>query len=39
MNQFITLAELVFILIICIPVYALGKTIIETIKDNSNNNQ
>jgi len=39
MNQFITLTELVLILIICIPVYALGKTIIDTIKDNSNNNQ
>jgi hypothetical protein len=35
MNQFITLTELVFILIICIPVYALGKTIIETIKDKT----
>jgi|LakMenEpi03Aug12_release.lakeMendotaPanAssembly.Ray.scaffolds.fasta_scaffold236901_1 hypothetical protein len=39
MNQFITLTELIAILIICIPVYALGKTIIETIKENSNNNQ
>lgn len=39
MGQFITITELVVILIICIPVYALGKTIIETIKDNSNNNQ
>lgn len=39
MGQLITLTELVFILIICLPVYALGKTIIDTIKDNSNNNQ
>jgi hypothetical protein len=39
MGQLITLTELVFILIICLPVYALGKTIIETIKENSNNNQ
>ena len=39
MGQFITLSELIAILIICLPVYALGKTIIETIKDNSNNNQ
>ena len=39
MGQLITLTELVFILIICLPVYALGKTLIETIKDNSNNNQ
>jgi hypothetical protein len=39
MGQLITLTELVLILIICIPVYAMGKTIIETIKDNSNNNQ
>jgi hypothetical protein len=39
MGQLITLTELVFILIICLPVYALGKTIIETIKENTNNNQ
>jgi hypothetical protein len=35
MGQFITLPELIAILIICIPVYALGKTIIETIKQNN----
>jgi hypothetical protein len=35
MGQFITITELVLILIICIPVYALGKTIIETIKQNN----
>jgi hypothetical protein len=35
MGQFITITELVLILIICIPVYALGKTIIETIKENN----
>ena len=35
MAQFITLPELIAILIICIPVYALGKTIIETIKENN----
>lgn len=39
MGQLITLTELIAILVICLPVYALGKTIIETIKDNSNNNQ
>jgi hypothetical protein len=39
MNQFITLTELIAIFIICLPVYALGKTLIDTIKDNSNNNQ
>jgi hypothetical protein len=39
MGQFITLPELIGIIIVCFPVYALGKTIIETIKDNSNNNQ
>ena len=31
MGQFITLTELVLILIICVPVYALIKTIIDTI--------
>lgn len=35
MGQFITITELVLILIVCIPVYALGKTIIETIKENN----
>jgi hypothetical protein len=35
MNQFITLGELILILVICLPVYALGKTIIETIKPNN----
>jgi hypothetical protein len=39
MGQFITLTELIAILVICLPVYALGKTIIETIKENTNNNQ
>ena len=40
MGQFITLPELVGIIIICLPVYALGKTIIESIKPtNKNNNQ
>lgn len=34
MNQFITLGELILIIIISLPVYALGKTIIETIKPN-----
>lgn len=31
MGQFITLTELVLILIICLPVWALIKTIIDTI--------
>ena len=35
MNQFITLGELILILAISLPVYALGKTIIETIKNNN----
>jgi hypothetical protein len=35
MNQFITLGELILIIIICLPVYALGKTIIQTIKPNN----
>ena len=33
MGQFITLTELVLILIICLPVWALGKTLIETINN------
>jgi hypothetical protein len=33
MNQFITLGELILILVITLPVYALGKTIIQSIKD------
>jgi hypothetical protein len=40
MNTHITLAELLLIFIVCLPVYALGKTIIESIKPtNKNNNQ
>jgi hypothetical protein len=35
MGQLITLPEFIAILIICIPVYALCKTIIETIKENN----
>lgn len=31
MGQFITLSELLLILIICVPVYALIKTIVQTI--------
>ena len=38
MNTHITLAELLLIFIVCLPVYALGKTIIDTI-ENKNNNQ
>jgi hypothetical protein len=33
MNQFITLGELILIIIICLPVWALGKTIIQSIKE------
>jgi hypothetical protein len=33
MNQFITLGELILILIICLPVWALAKTIIQSIKE------
>lgn len=36
MNQFITLGELILIIIVCLPAYALGKTIIQTIKPNNN---
>ena len=36
MGQLITLPELILILVICLPVYALLKTIIQTIKPNSN---
>lgn len=35
MGQFITLSELLLILIICIPVWALGKTLIETINNKN----
>lgn len=35
MGQFITLPELVAILIICLPVWALGKTLIETITNKN----
>lgn len=35
MGQFITLSELVLILIICLPIWALGKTIIETIENKN----
>jgi len=35
MNQFITLGELILIIIICLPVWALGKTIIETIENKT----
>jgi hypothetical protein len=35
MNQYITLAELILILVISLPVYALGKTIIETINNKN----
>jgi hypothetical protein len=35
MNQYITLTEFILILVISLPVYALGKTIIETIKPNN----
>lgn len=35
MGQFITLPELVSILIICLPVWALGKTLIESITDKN----
>jgi hypothetical protein len=33
MNQYITLTELILILVISLPVYALGKTIIQSIKE------
>jgi hypothetical protein len=36
MGTTITLAELIAILIITLPVYALGKTIIESIKEKQN---
>ncbi|MEY2647060.1 MAG: hypothetical protein RL158_1036 [Bacteroidota bacterium] len=39
MNQFITLPELIGILIICLPVIVIGIALIKTIKDNPNNNQ
>jgi hypothetical protein len=35
MNQYITLAELILILVISLPVYALGKTIIQTINNKN----
>lgn len=37
MGQFITLPELIGILVICLPVFALVKTIIQTLEDKSNN--
>ena len=37
MGQFITLPELIGILVICLPVFALAKTIIQTIEEKSNN--
>lgn len=36
MNTHITITEAILILVICLPVYALGKTIIETIKPGNN---
>lgn len=35
MGQFITFSELLLILIICVPVWALGKTLIETINNKN----
>jgi hypothetical protein len=35
MNQYITLTEFILILVISLPVYALGKTIIETINNKN----
>lgn len=39
MGQFITLPELIGILIICLPVIIIGAAMIKTIKENPNNNQ
>ena len=36
MGQFITLPEFLLILVICLPVYALFKTIIQSIKPHDN---
>lgn len=36
MGQFITLTEFILILVLCLPVYALFKTIIQTIKPQNN---
>lgn len=36
MNTHITIAELFIIVIICLPVYALFKTIIQSIKPQNN---
>lgn len=36
MGQFITLPEFLLILVICLPVYALFKTIIQSIKPQNN---
>jgi len=33
MNQYITLTEFILILVISLPIYALGKTIIQSIKE------
>lgn len=35
MNQYITLTEFILILVISLPIYALGKTIIETINNKN----
>lgn len=37
MGQFITLPELIGILVICIPVLALAKTIFQTLDEKFNN--
>lgn len=41
MAQFITLTEMILILVICLPVIALGKTLIQDFEEkiNNNNNQ
>lgn len=36
MGQFITLPEFILIMVICLPVWVLFKTIIETIKPQNN---
>lgn len=36
MGQFITLPEFLLILVICLPAYAMIKTILETIKPHDN---
>lgn len=35
MNTHITITEAILILVICIPVYALGKTLIESITNKN----